>query len=239
LLSVVPLENGNLDQKLYFPQIADGGVPGTSTRSQILLFNLTDQIANVRVVLKGDDGTPLTIDLNGEDVVGEKELQIPAGGLRILESDGQGELTVGSVTVYSDQALAGVIVFAGETGAAGVGASTPLLKNFLAPMESDTTKQVNTGIAVMNLAEEEAEMTATLCDENSQALATAPLNLSAMGHRALFLNQFNWTPESGVNLDFSDFRGILKITSNRKVAAAVLQTRTGIFATQPVVPALE
>jgi hypothetical protein len=60
-----------------------------------------------------------------------------------------------------------------------------------------------------------------------------------LGHRALVLNQFDWTPESGVNLDFSDFRGILKICSTGKVAAAVLQTRTGIFATQPVVPALQ
>jgi len=226
------------DQKLFFPQIADGGVEGVSTRSQILLFNLTDQTANVRVVLKDDAGDPLTIDLNGEVVVGEKEIQIPPGALRILESDGQGELTVGSVTVCSDQALAGVIVFAGETGAAGVGASSPLLKSFLAPMESNDAKQVNTGIAVMNLETEEVGLTATLCDEANRTLATASLNLSGMGHRALFLNQFDWKPQSGETMDFSDFRGILKITSTRKVAAAVLQTRTGIFATQPVVPAL-
>ena len=55
-----------------------------------------------------------------------------------------------------------MIVFAGEKGAAGVGASTPLLKNLLAPMESYDAKQVNTGIAVMNLEEEEVQMALTL-----------------------------------------------------------------------------
>jgi hypothetical protein len=106
-------------------------------------------------------------------------------------------------------------------------------------MESNDAEQVNTGIAVMNLEGEEVELVVTLCDQNNQTLATAKLPLSGMGHRALFLNQFDWTPESGVTLDFSDFRGVLKVTSAKKLAAAVLQTRTGIFATQPVVPTLK
>jgi len=232
-------DDGSLKQKLYFPQFADGGVEGISTSSQISLFNLADATTNVKILLKDDAGDPLTVDLGGEVVVGEKEIQIPAGGLRILESDGEGDLTVGSVTVFSDQALSGVIVFAGDTGAAGVGASAPLLKSFLAPMEINDVEQVNTGVAVMNLDEGEVELMVSLCDEQNQTLAAAQLNLPGLGHRALFLNQFDWTPEDGVDLDFSDFTGILKVNSTKKVAAAVLQTRTGIFATQPVVPALK
>jgi hypothetical protein len=40
-------------------------------------------------------------------------------------------------------------------------------------------------------------------------------------------------------LDFSDFKGLLKVEATGKVAATVLQTRTGIFATQPVTPSLK
>jgi hypothetical protein len=237
-LITIPAGDGSLDQILYFPQFADGGSEALFTLSQILLFNLTDKVANARVSLKNDQGGPLTVDLNGDIVAGEKLLQIPAGGLRVLESDGVGDLVSGSATVSADQPLAGVIVFAGSTGVAGVGSSLPILRSFVAPMESRDSEQLNTGIAIMNLEAEEVQLTISLRDESNQLLATASLNLPAQGHSALFLFQFKWTEEPGVTLDFSDFEGLLKVESTGKVAATVLQTRTGIFATQPVTPSL-
>ena len=107
---------------------------GVSLFSQLILFNLTDKPANVRLILKDDAGGPLTVTLDGETVVGEQELIIPPGGLRILETNGEGEPIVGSATVCSDQAPEGVIVFGGNSGVAGVGSSAQLLRGFVAPV---------------------------------------------------------------------------------------------------------
>ena len=47
---------------------------------------------------------------------------------------------------------------------------------------------------------------------------------------ALFATEFDWDTE----VDFSDFRGVLKVTGDGRMAATVLQTRPGQFASLPV-----
>ncbi len=54
---------------------------------------------------------------------------------------------MGSVTVSSDIELAGVILFGGSVGVAGVGASEVLRRGFGAPLESNAEDGINTGIA--------------------------------------------------------------------------------------------
>jgi hypothetical protein len=117
---------------LYFAQFADGD----GLFSQITLFSLSDTDASATITLKDDNGDPLTVDLNGNEVVGEMDVEIPARGLRRFETDGLGDTVVGSVTVESDQALSGVVVFGGTIGLAGVGASPAIGGDgFAAPME--------------------------------------------------------------------------------------------------------
>ena len=224
-----------LNQKLRFAQFADGA----GLFSQLILFNLTDKEANVNLILKDDDGNPLSVDLDDEVVAGEKSLVIPPGGLRVLSTDGIGDLQVGSVTVCSDRALAGVILFAGGAGVAGVGSGSQLQNGFVAPMQSDSSQGLNTGIAVMNL-EEEAEVTLELklYDVDRKLLATAEIVLGGMGHRARFLHEIDWQFEDGVEIDIANFDGLLEVTADGLTSATVLQTRTGVFATQPVVPGL-
>ena len=53
----------------------DGGSEALFTRSQILLFNLTAKVPNAQILPKNDQGNPLTVDLNGAIVAGEKSLQ--------------------------------------------------------------------------------------------------------------------------------------------------------------------
>ena len=71
--------------------------------------------------------------------------------VRVLETDGLGEVKVGSVTVASDRPLAGVILFGGGIGTAGVGSSRLLPVGLLAAMESDSSNGINAGIPVVNL----------------------------------------------------------------------------------------
>ena len=224
-----------LNQKQYFAQFADGN----GLFSQLILFNLTNREANVKLILKNDDGEPLSVDLNGEVVTGEKSLVIPAGGLRVLSTDGLGDQLIGSVTVCSDRALAGVILFAGGAGVAGVGSSAVLDRGFVAPMQRRVAEGLDTGIAVMNLEEdEEVALDLELFNTEQKLLATARITLAGMGHRAIFVTQVDWQVEEGVELDFTDFAGLLVVKADGQTAATVVQTRTGLFATQPVVPLL-
>ena len=59
-----------------------------------------------------------------------------------------------------------------------------------------------------------------------------------MGHDAQFLSQLQWQVVKGQELDLSKFNGLIKVQSTTTIAGTVIQTRTGTFATQPVVPAL-
>ncbi len=238
-LILATAEEPRLDQKLYFAQFGDGQAGAANVFSQIVLLNLTDTNANVRLLLKDGSGQPLEIDLNGETVVGQTDIVIPAGSLRVFQTDGLGDLVDGWVTVCSDQALAGVILFGGTAGVAGVGASASIPKGFIAPVESNSSTTVDTGIAVVNLdGDEEVTLTLGLCSPDGTIIARAELELDPMGHDAQFLSQIQWQVVKGQELDLSKFNGLIKVESTTTIAGTVIQTRTGTFATQPVVPVL-
>ena len=215
-------------EELFFAQFGDGL---GQLFSQIQLFNLnTTTVANVTLLLRDDQGAPLTVDLNGTQIDGEVDIVIPPGGLRTFQSDGVGPQSVGWVTVTSDLQLAGVILFGGTVGVAGVASSDELPTGFVAPIETNTQDVINTGIAVVNLEEQPATVALRLCDSDGNELATGQLTLAALGHQALFVNEIQWS----VAVDFSSFQGLLKATTECPIAATVIQTRPGQFATLPV-----
>ncbi|MFZ0426708.1 MAG: choice-of-anchor U domain-containing protein, partial [Acidobacteriota bacterium] len=215
---------------LFFSQFGDGL---GQLSSQILVLNLDTQgSANVDFRLSDDGGVPLATDLDGVNIQGEHSVVIPAGGLSALATDGVGNLKVGSVAAYGDRALSGVIVFRGPAGVAGVGAGEVLSEGFVAPVESNTATGVDTGIAVMNLADEERLLSLTLLDPDGQSLATAQTEIAGLGHLALFAHQFTWQPA----ISFANFTGLLRVEADGSLAATVLQTRPGEFVTLPVVP---
>ena len=153
--------NPEVEHKLNFAHFGDG----FGIFSQITLVNLDrDRAAAVKIILRDDDGNPLNVDLAGEEVQGEKHLQIAAGGLSLLRTDGAGNLAVGSVTVSSNRPLAGVILFGGAFGVAGVGSSQVMTNGFVAPMESKTADSINTGVAVASLEAVPNTLQASLWD---------------------------------------------------------------------------
>jgi hypothetical protein len=232
-MPVSPLTGGASSQTLNFAQFGNGA---GALFSEIMLVDLdTTQPADVTVAIKDDSGNPQSVVLNGESVPGSKTLRIPGGGLRILSTDGRGTLVGGSVTVTSNRPLAGVILFGGSLGLAGVGASTPLTGSFIAPMEINNAQGINTGIAIQSLeTAREITLELQLSDVGGRQVASARAEganaLKAGGHVARFLPEFSWTP----SLDFSSFTGVLRITASGSVAATVLQVRPGQLATMPV-----
>ncbi|MEJ2081716.1 MAG: hypothetical protein P8Y94_05955 [Acidobacteriota bacterium] len=91
---------------------------------------------------------------------------------------------------------------------------------------------VNTGLAVMNLRATGVKLTVHLRDHTSQEVATAEESVAGYGHLAQFVHEFGWSQD----IDFDEFQGTLEVRVDGAIAATVLQTRPGQFATMPVIP---
>jgi hypothetical protein len=219
-------EVDEFSERLYFAQFADGG----GLFSQITLFNPGQSEATADVIINDREGEPFPVDLNGQVTNGTTSVDVPAGGIVRLATDGLGTVTVGSVTVKSDVELDGVVLFGGSVGLAGVGSSQALENGFSAPIESNVALEVSTGIAIMSLESEAATVELQLYGTEGNLLASAELAIPADGQRAQFVSEIDWDNP----VDLSDFLGVLKGNSATKTAATVIQTRPDQFATMPV-----
>lgn len=217
------------DQVLRFAHFGDGV---GQLFSEIILFNPDDQhSASVRLDLKDDLGVPLQVDLAGQEIDGAMQTTIPPAGVRLLRTDGQGALRVGSVTAAASLPVSGVIVFGGATGVAGVGSSAELSDGLVAPVETNSISQVNTGVALMNLETVSQDLVFEISDSDGQVLARAQGTIAAKGHLAKFVTEAQWDEP----IDFSQFRGLLTVRGSGRLAGTVIQTRPGELATMPVV----
>ena len=252
------------EHELLFAHFGDGESAGGRTVSEFILVN-PDKTMEVQatITIKDNDGNPLSgIDLDGQILPkGTLDVTIPACGMRILATDGEGPVTGGSATVTSDKALTGIINFSGSFGAAGVGASVRQ-SGFVAPMIRNAT--TNTGFAIMNPGTTGVTVDLQLIDKDGNLLAKATVTIPMMGHLARLLNQISWQPEPGVTLDLSTFEGLIKgtttgesttntgftlmnpettdvtvikgTTTSGQIAATVIQTQPSEFVTMPVGP---
>ena len=225
----VRIVQGSTVKKIYFAQFGDGTAGPSTLFSQLVLVNLDPtNSANVTVRLKQPDGSAMTVDLNGTVVNGESQIVIPVGGTVVLATDGLGTLQRGSVTVCSDVPVAGVVLFGGSVGFAGVGNSVPL-KKIVAPIQAETPG-VNTGLAIMGLGVPQT-LKVELFDELGQSLAKAELTFATGEEQdARFVDQFIW----GTPVDFSNFTRSLVVCGDADFGAVVILVRPEQFATLPV-----
>ena len=147
------------------------------------------------VYTANDAGEALSVDFNGKDYDGQKNLGVPIGGMKVFKTDGEGDISVGSVQVKSDRKISGGILFGGSGGVAGVGSRQVLNPGFLAPVETSADDAINTGVAIRNLGENPLTLNARLL-QNGVALASAERTgqeaIAGNGHLALFVDQFDW-----------------------------------------------
>jgi len=210
---------------LYFAHFGDGESGGASVSSLIMLFNLESQPATVSLRLRTGTGSPMLVDVNGNDVAGELNgLPIAADGILMLQTDGKGPLQAGSVQVDSNRALAGVILYSG-VGVAGVGSSRPAGR-FRAPVTAKAS--LSTALAVMNPGDPQV-VRLELRDRSGRPRATAFLNLGAQAQVARFINEIAWEPS--VNL--TDFVGTVTVNGTTALAGTVLLVSKGELATLP------
>ena len=220
---------GQVLSDLLFAQYGNGG---EVLFSQFLTLNLdeTDE-ASATLTIRGDDGALLPTVLNGDLTDGELDFSIPAQGLHILTTSGLGPVVSGSARVTSQQDIAGVLLFGGSVGVAGVGASIPTSGGFVAPVETSHAETTDTGIAILNTADQAVTVDFMVRNSDGNNLDTAELILEPGEHRALFLDQIGWQTD----FDFGTFLGTLvAVPRSGSVAATVIQTRPDQFATLPV-----
>ncbi len=220
----IPVE---LTERLHFAQFANGA----GIISQVALLNVgTGEDVNAKLELRGGDGAPLDVILNGEMVSGETgDFTIAEGGGAVYASDGKGPVVAGSLTVHADGPLSGVVLFEGlALGVAGVGSSEPLA-GFRAPAENRSGDNfIRTGVAVMNLDAEEKTLQVRLIGLDGTEVGTGAVTadpLAGNGHLARFIDEFIWDDPAP---DLTDFQGVLEvIPSQGRVAATVLRISSG------------
>ena len=230
----IPVE---LTARLHFAQFANGA--GLISQITLLTVGFGEEV-NARLELRGGNGDPLGVVLNGEMISGETEIfSIATGGGAVFTSDGNGPQVAGSLTVHADGPLSGVVLFdSAALGVAGVGSSEPLA-GFRAPAENRSGDQfIRTGVAVMNLDAEEKTLQVRLIDLDGTEVGTGTVTadpLAGNGHVARFIDQFKWDYPVP---DWTDFQGVLEVIPSRgRVAATALRLSSGNnMASLPVAP---
>ena len=128
------------------PQIADGGGILTTT---FIVFSLTDQPANVELLLSSDDGSPFEVTY----LQGSANFAVPAHGAVFVQTDGsRATPDSGTARVNSDQPVGVSAIYTlSQNGnfltETGVGDSAQLV---VATLPVDTTGTFDTGLAILN-----------------------------------------------------------------------------------------
>ena len=251
-----------LEHNRILPQIAVGRDISTTLvlSSQANLQRMTwlggeDAQIRGRVSFFNQDGTPLFVQVNGEEASSEFAFQINPSEMVFLEitSDGQNTPGWSLIAVDDDQETEtgwgtrdGHRVFRGErvmatafytvTGAQGeltsrVGVVPALYERehfFTAVLVALFGEKGNTGVAIVNTGSETVPLQARLIDTAGQEVAVNPFSLAAGNQTALFIDQlFPGSVPDG-------FQGSLEVTTSEEgvVVMGLLMTQ-GILTSLP------
>ena len=213
---------------LHFAQFGDG--EGISSSLILVNPSLTRQARGTARLFESD-GKPLSVDINGIVRNGTFDFSLPPRGIRFYSTDGSGDLTTGSVRLTSSLPVGGTILFSGDFGVAAAGSAERMSK-FLVPIESDASRQVQTGVAIANPISSSVEVRLTLRDAGGAQVSEGSTTVSLSGHARLA--QFPEQILVGRGIDFSNFRGTLEVSASLPVVGMAIRVSPGEFATLPV-----
>ena len=223
---------------LYFPQFADGSQDPIYWGTIIEVTNPTSPgspPASGQISLKRDSGAVMDLtftDENGQPT--DSSFLLGGGQTKFFYSPkvtttGFVPYNTGYATVTSNLPIVGNLIFfegnaSGPFALAGVPASASLNRQVV-------FANANTGIAVVNLGAQTANLTFQYLDKSGNAIVpqvTRPL--AANNHTAFFVSQlFPSAPANAV--------GTLRLTSDQGVVAtALLFSGANAFGTIPVLP---
>ncbi|RPJ61864.1 MAG: hypothetical protein EHM23_05360 [Acidobacteria bacterium] len=210
----------------HFPHLADG----EGLTSALILINPSeDQSATGTIRLYDQAGLPFTAVMNGVVVSGAVSFTIPSKGIRVFATSGSGPVVTGSVTVDSDVALAGTLLYSSPFGVAGVPSSGPGLR-LMIPVETDKEAGIRTGAALSNPETTAVDVTLSLRDQEGLVVSETSTVLPPHGKIARFCDELFQT-KVGENGD--RFVGSLEIRASHAVSAVGLRVTSKESAALP------
>ena len=214
---------------------------GAAITSDLVFVNVGTQPVRPAIYFYDTDGNPiaaesvvdLTVDLEiTEDGALTVQTEMEPLEELTISTHGRGDLVSGSVKVFSEGPIGGVLLFdLTGIGVAGVGASQPV-RDAIFPARR-LARGISTAAAIRNLGEEAMEVSCQLM-KDSAVLEEAEIPLEANGQEARYIE------EVFPRTDTSDFVGSVRCTALGEGmftgVAVELDASNQIFTTLPVVP---
>ena len=223
-------------QQFVLPQVGSGTYAGGSIRTTFILFNPTNGAIDATIRLRNDAGSPMLVTIPSVGTTDEfGPFTLQKGETRILQTDGSGALSVGSAVIDTSGPLGVSAVFSLYDGQksflteAGVG-SAEIMTDFVIPV--DAAGGFNTGLALVNLGQADANITYRLVDADGQVADTTTATLGARQHLARFVSG-----PGELFPNVSNFQGTLQVTSTQNLAALTIRQNGAplSYTTLPVV----
>jgi len=211
---------------LFFPQFATG----ETVASTLVVMNPSrSEAAWGKVRLLDSTGSPMEVGFNGGTPAPDFTFDIPPLGVQFFRSNETGELRVGSANLYSNVQLSATVLFSGAAGLAGV-AAAPVAWRLLAPVESNPSAGLSTGLALFNWNLAPTQVTLRLRDTSGNVVASKVIEIPALGQVArfpeeLFKDQFSFS---------QPFQGTLEAQADAQICGVGLRVVPGEIATLPV-----
>jgi len=212
--------------QLFFPQFATG----EAVASTLVFINPSrTEKAWGRLHLIDSGGAPMAVGFNGEKPAADLDFEILPLGVQFFQTDGTGDLRVGSANLNSNVRLSGTVLFSGAAGLAGVSAA-PATYRLLAPVETNSSNGLSTGLALLNWNLAPTPVTLRLRDTSGNILASTVVEIPARGQLArfpeeLFKDQFSFPQQ---------FQGTLEAQADAQICGVGLRVVPGEIATLPV-----
>jgi hypothetical protein len=183
----------------YFPQVAAGESGGFRYISMYILSNPGATALQARLEFFGSNGNPLSLLLSDgitEQVISVSsvaDVNILPNETRIIIVGLDGPLTTGwtrisSSTPFWAASLFELHVTGGPESSVGVPPSAPLQHVMIAAVRN-IGEGLNVGIAMANLSDAPAQITAALFNSSGLPGPQVTFTLPARGHRALFVSE--------------------------------------------------
>jgi hypothetical protein len=216
--------------RTYLAQIADGKIGANALKTTIVIANLANTTTSAEIKIIGDDGAPLELELEGDQVVSELGVQLESLASSSLVTAGSASPPVqGYICIESDAPIEGTAIFQLVDGdglplsEAGVGSSTGRY-NMVGAVTKEAGKQFDSGVAVINVGDAPASGVIQLIRSDGlvEGQNAGFLSLAEGQHDAAFLDQLF------PSLFGEDFDGTLAIRSDQRLVVVILRTVRGL-----------
>lgn len=179
---------------ICFPHFGDGRIPGTSQSfSTTLTFvNASTLTAEVKVEVLSDQGTTVTLPMEGRPPAGVYTISVPPLSVRELRSVGSGPVKSGWISVESNVAIGAAARFTNRTDKGVLVTSVGVAEGTLGrsfTIFADRQGGSNTGLALANPGNAPVRIEAELQSLAGAAVARRQIDLPPLGHRALFIDE--------------------------------------------------